>query len=119
LDDADGGRARSGRWRDLAWFALLAVVFLALTLPVFVATEPARVPFARGEAHGFARALAKGPVALRGQWRIEEQPGAVAAASLIEWSSFLRRSGRICGSAAAAQKALGSHGRASAPISRS
>jgi adenylate cyclase len=76
LDDADGGRARSGRWRDLAWFALLAVVFLALTLPVFVATEPARVPFARGEAHGFARALAKGPVALRGQWRIEEQPGA-------------------------------------------
>lgn len=48
-----------------------------------------------------------------------DQPGAVAAASLIEWSSVLRRSGRICGSAAAPQKAPGSHGRAHAPSSRS
>src|SRR3990170_459135 len=48
-----------------------------------------------------------------------DQPGAVAALSLIDWSKVRRRSGWRCGSAAAAQKAAGSHGRAEAPISRS
>ena len=47
------------------------------------------------------------------------QPGAVAAASLRLWRSVLRRLGRICGNPLAAQKALGSHGRASAPSSLS
>ena len=48
-----------------------------------------------------------------------DQPGAVAALSLIDWSRIRRRSGCRCGSAAAAQNAAGSHGRADAPISRS
>ena len=51
-------------------------------------------------------------------WRFD-QPDAVAAASLIDWSSLRRSSGWRCGSAAPAQKAPGSHGRTSAPISRS
>ena len=46
---------------------------------------------------------------------VSDQPGAVAAASLIEWSKRLRQSGRICGSADAAQKAAGSQGRTFAP----
>jgi hypothetical protein len=48
-----------------------------------------------------------------------DQPGAVAAASLIDWSSARLFSGWRCGKAAAAQKAPGSHGRTAAPISRS
>ena len=48
-----------------------------------------------------------------------DQPGAVAAASLIDCSKFLRRSGRICGKAAAAQKADGRNGRTSGPSNRS
>ena len=40
-----------------------------------------------------------------------DQPGAVAAPSLIDCSRVRRRSGWRCGSAAAAQKAPGSHGR--------
>ena len=44
-----------------------------------------------------------------------DQPAAVAAASLSDWSRTLRRSGAICGRALAAQKALGSHGRTVAP----
>ena len=48
-----------------------------------------------------------------------DQPGAVAAASLSDWSRPLRRSGRICGRAAAAQNAAGRNGRTSAPSSRS
>lgn len=46
-------------------------------------------------------------------------PDAVAAASLIDCSNLRRRSGCRCGSAAAAQKAAGSHGRISAPTRRS
>jgi hypothetical protein len=48
-----------------------------------------------------------------------DQPGAVAAASLIDWSKVRRRPGWRCGRLAAEQKAAGSHGRALAPISRS
>ena len=48
-----------------------------------------------------------------------DQPGAVAALSLIDCSRIRRRSGWRCGSAAAEQKADGSHGRAEAPIRRS
>ena len=45
--------------------------------------------------------------------------GGRQAAVRIDWSSPRRRSGWRCGSAAAAQKAPGSHGRTWAPISRS
>src|SRR4051812_19624281 len=48
-----------------------------------------------------------------------DQPGAVAAASLIDWSRVRRRSGWRWGKAEAAQKAPGSHGRTLAPTSRS
>ena len=49
----------------------------------------------------------------------EDQPGAVAAASLIEWSRNFRSFGWMCGSAEAAQNAAGSQGRAAALIRRS
>src|SRR3954470_17212730 len=48
-----------------------------------------------------------------------DQPGAVAAASLIDWSRVRRRSGWRCGRAEAAQNAPGSHGRTLAPTRRS